>query len=85
MDMGVRVVVPGTMRMSMVMGMTVGMAVVVAVGRGGNHPRTLYYNITPVHAAKRAVNPVPASKKGGRAWRPPPILLIRVFAFGAPE
>ena len=43
MDMGVAVVVP----MRMPVGM--GMVVVMSLGRGGNHSKTLYYNITPVH------------------------------------
>ncbi len=43
-DMGMRMVVP--MRMRVVM----GVIVMVGVGRGGNHLKTLYYNITPVHA-----------------------------------
>ena len=51
MDMGVGVVVP--MRMAVVMGVTLGMAMsmvlMAGVGRGGNHAKTLYYNITPVH------------------------------------
>ncbi len=48
MDMGVAVVVP----MRMPVGM--GMVVMMGRGRGGNHSRTLYYNITPVHARLRA-------------------------------
>ncbi|MGY3076721.1 hypothetical protein ACVWZZ_003092 [Bradyrhizobium sp. LM6.10] len=44
MDMGVCMVMP------MGRGMVMGVAVRLGVGRGGNHPRTLYYNITPVHA-----------------------------------
>lgn len=33
----------------MLMGMAVSMVVMMGVGRGGNHAKTLYYNITPVH------------------------------------
>ena len=51
MDMRVAMVVP--VRMPVVVGMAVRVAmsrvVMVGVGRGGNHARTLYYNITPVH------------------------------------
>ncbi len=46
--MGVGVVVP--MRMPVAMGVAVGMVVLMDVGRGGNHLKTLYYNITHVHA-----------------------------------
>ncbi len=44
--MGVGMVVP------VAMGMAVGMVVMMSVGRGGNHPEMLYYNITPVHASR---------------------------------
>lgn len=40
--------------MRMVMGMTMSVVVMMGLGRGGNHARTLYYNITPVHAGLRA-------------------------------
>ena len=50
-DMGVAVVVP--VRMPVVVGMAVRVAmsrvVMMGVGRDGNHAKTLYYNITPVH------------------------------------
>lgn len=41
--MGVGVVMPVRMHVAM------GVVVMMGVGRGGNHAKTLYYNITPVH------------------------------------
>lgn len=49
MGVVVPVRMPMVMVMVMVMGVTLGMVVVMGVRRGGNHSRTLYYNITAVH------------------------------------
>src|SRR5947209_16161721 len=63
MDVGMAVVVP--MRMPVARGMAVKVS--VGRGRGRNHPKMLYYNITPVHALSMPWLRGASRKKGGRA------------------
>ena len=71
MNVGVSVVVPMDIDMGMGMDGIMGMVVVMAVGRGGNHPRTLYYNITPVHGRHSSPARVPLSKKAAAVTTAP--------------
>ena len=69
--MGVGMVVPMHMAVVVVVvvagRMTMGVIVVVGmgVGRGGNHARTLYYNITDVHGPAQGLprRAIPHTKK----------------------
>ena len=53
MDVGRRVGVVVPVGMPVAIGMGAGMVVTMGVRRGGNHPKMLYYNITPVHGPGR--------------------------------